>query len=82
MHVYITVPDHTMVLEMYRVSKKGILVWSKDSFLMKVMTKLKLAEEYEISAISNPDSFGDQGGVDNSNIQILYIDGLKMKSKN
>lgn len=60
---------HNGLLEMYRVSKKGILVIeSKDSFLMKVMTKLKLAEEYEISAISNPDSFGDQGGVDNSNI--------------
>ena len=60
---------HNGILEMYRVSKKGILVIeSKDSFLMKVMTKLKLAEEYEISAINNPDSFGDQGGVDNSNI--------------
>ena len=35
---------------------------------MKVMTKLRLAEEYKISAINNPDSFGDQGGVDNSNI--------------
>ena len=35
--------------------------------MMKIMTKLKFAEEYEISAISNPDSFGDQG-VDNSNI--------------
>ena len=60
---------HNGILEMYRVSKKGILVIeSKDSFIMKVMTKLRLAEEYEISAINNPDSFGDQGGVDNSNI--------------
>ena len=60
---------HNGILEMYRVSKKGILVIeSKDSLMMKVMTKLKLAEEYEISAINNPDSFGDQGGVDNSHI--------------
>ena len=60
---------HNGILEMYRVSKKGILVVeSKDSLMMKIMTKLKLAEEYEISAINNPDSFGDQGGVDNSNI--------------
>jgi SAM-dependent methyltransferase len=60
---------HNGILEMYRVSKKGILVIeSKDSLMMRIMTKLKLAEEYEVSAINNPDSFGDQGGVDNSNI--------------
>jgi len=60
---------HNGILEMYRVAKKGILVIeSRDSLMMKIMTKLKFAEEYEISAISNPDSFGDQGGVDNSNI--------------
>lgn len=60
---------HNGILEMYRVSKKGILVIeSKDSLLMKIMTKLKLAEEYEVSAINDPDSFGDKGGVDNSNI--------------
>jgi len=60
---------HNGILEMYRVAKKGILVIeSRDSLMMKIMTKLKFSEEYEISAISNPDSFGDQGGVDNSNI--------------
>ena len=60
---------HNAIIEMYRVGKKGILVIeSKDSFLMKLMTKFKLAEEYELSAISDSDSFGDQGGVDNSNI--------------
>ena len=60
---------HNGILEMYRVAKKGILVIeSRDSLMMKIMTKLKFAEEYEISAISTPDSFGDQGGVDNSNI--------------
>lgn len=60
---------HNGILEMYRVSKKGILVIeSKDSLMMRIMTKLNLAEEYEISAINNPDTFGDHGGVDNSNI--------------
>ena len=60
---------HNAIIEMYRVAKKGILVIeSKDSFFMQLMIKLKLAEEYELSAINNPDSFDDQGGVDNTNI--------------
>ena len=60
---------HNAIIEMYRVAKKGILVIeSKDNFLMKIMTKLKLAEEYELSAINDQNSFDDQGGVDNSNI--------------
>ena len=60
---------HNAIIEMYRVAKKGILVIeSKDSFLMQLMIKLNLAEEYELSAINDPDSFDDRGGVDNTNI--------------
>tara|TARA_B110000027_G_scaffold132407_1_gene158510 strand:+ start:1595 stop:2314 length:720 start_codon:yes stop_codon:yes gene_type:complete len=60
---------HSGILEMYRVSKNGVLVIeSRDSWLMRVMIKFKLAEEYELSAINNEDEFGDHGGVDNTNI--------------
>ena len=60
---------HSGILEMYRVSKKGILVIeSKDSFLMDLMIKFKFAEKYELSAINTEDEFGDFGGVDNTKI--------------
>ncbi len=60
---------HAGILEMYRVSKKGVLVIeSRDSLLMRIMIKLKFAEKYELSAISSEDEFRDSGGVDNTNI--------------
>ena len=60
---------HAGILELYRVSKNGVLVIeSRDSLLMKIMIYFKIAEEYEFSAITKDAEFGDYGGVDNSNI--------------
>lgn len=57
---------HNAVLEMYRVSKKGVLIIeSTDSILSRFACKLKLSEEFEISAVKKNISFG---GVDNSRI--------------
>jgi ubiquinone/menaquinone biosynthesis C-methylase UbiE len=57
---------HSAVLEMYRVSKKGILIIeSTDSILSRLACKFKLSEEFEISAVKKKISFG---GVDNSKI--------------
>ena len=43
---------HKALLEMYRVSKKGILcIESSDNFLMRFCIKFKLAYQYEINAV-------------------------------
>jgi len=45
---------HNSILEMYRVAKSGILVIeSNDSILMRAAVKMKLAEDFEISAVKN-----------------------------
>ena len=43
---------HNAILEMYRVSKKGILIIeATDSFISKLACKLNLSEEFEVSAV-------------------------------
>ena len=55
---------HKAILEMYRVSKKGILIIeASDSFITRLAGKLKLSEEYEFSATNKGST-----GVDNTNI--------------
>ena len=62
---------HNSILEMYRVAKKGVLVIeANDCFLVRLACKLKLAEEYEHSAIRKNKT---HGGVDNTNINIIKI---------
>lgn len=58
---------HKALLEMYRVSKKGILcIESSDNFLMKICIKLRLAYQYEIGAVIDNDFL--YGGVANTQI--------------
>ena len=44
---------HKAITEMYRISKKGVLIIeSNDSLIIRLACKLNLAEEYEISSIN------------------------------
>jgi ubiquinone/menaquinone biosynthesis C-methylase UbiE len=55
---------HMAILEMYRVSREGVLIIeANDSLLVRAAVKLCFAEEFEISAIKNGST-----GVDNTNI--------------
>lgn len=55
---------HNSLLEMYRVSKKGILIIeANDSLIIRIACKFGISEDYEISAIKKNVNFG---GVDNS----------------
>jgi SAM-dependent methyltransferase len=57
---------HNSLLEMYRVSKKGILIIeANDSLIIRVACKLGISEDYEISAIKKNVNFG---GVDNTGV--------------
>ena len=57
---------HNSILEMYRVSKKGILVIeANDCMLTRLACKLGYAEEFEKSAVKKNKT---HGGVDNTNI--------------
>jgi len=57
---------HNAILEMYRVSKKGILIIeSTDSLLSRLACHFNLSEEFELSAVKKNISFG---GVDNTKI--------------
>lgn len=57
---------HNAILEMYRVSKKGILIIeATDSFISKLACRLNLSEEFEVSAVKKNKTYG---GVDNSSI--------------
>lgn len=57
---------HNALLEMYRVSKKGILIIeSTDSYLSRIACFFKLSEEFEVSAVKKNIDFG---GVDNTKI--------------
>ena len=50
---------HKAITEMYRVAKKGVLiVESNDSFLMRLASKLNLAEEFEVSSICSTKKTG------------------------
>lgn len=58
---------HIALLEMVRVSKKGIIVFeSRDSFLMRTAVRLKLTFDYEVAAVAT-NNF-QYGGVNNSHI--------------
>ena len=50
---------HKAVTEMYRISSKGtLIIESNDSIVMQLATKMKLAEEFEISSVE-----GNTGGL-------------------
>ena len=58
---------HKVLLEMYRVSRLGLLAFeARDSVLMRIVTKLKLAQEYEHAAVFYNDCA--YGGVNNTEI--------------
>jgi len=58
---------HKVLVEMYRVSKIGILAFeARDSLLMKLVTQLNLAQEYEHAAVFYNDC--SHGGVNNTQI--------------
>jgi len=55
--------------EMFRVSKKGMLVIeSHDNFIMRLLIKMNLTEDYEYSSIKYTGSKINKGGVDGTNI--------------
>lgn len=59
---------HSALLEMYRVSKKGVIfIEGRDSMLSKLLTKLKILEEYEYSSIDE-DQSQNKGGMDGTTI--------------
>ena len=67
--IHHTSKPHEAILEMYRVSKNGIIVIEgNDSNLIKITNFLNLSQEYELSAVINDDYSHDKGGVDNSYI--------------
>ncbi len=67
--IHHTSRPHNAILEMYRVSKKGIIVIEgNDSKLIKLSNYLKLSQEFELSAVTDKKDLYDLGGVDNSNI--------------
>jgi ubiquinone/menaquinone biosynthesis C-methylase UbiE len=58
---------HLALLEMYRVARKGILVFeSRDSFVMRVANRFNLVPQYELEAVV-ANGF-THGGVDNTQI--------------
>lgn len=58
---------HKVLLEMYRVARFGFLAFeSRDSFLMQLVTKLNLNQEYEHAAVFYNDCL--YGGVNNTEI--------------
>lgn len=55
---------HMAILEMYRVSRQGVLIIeANDSLLVRAAVKINFSEEFEISAVKNGST-----GVDNTNI--------------
>ena len=50
---------HKAITELYRVAIRGVLIIeSNDSFTMRLATKLKLAEEFEVSSINKDKNSG------------------------
>ena len=50
---------HKAITELYRVAIKGVLIIeSNDSFAMRLATKMKLAEEFEVSSINEDKNSG------------------------
>tara|TARA_Y100000591_G_C21671268_1_gene613042 strand:- start:124 stop:900 length:777 start_codon:yes stop_codon:yes gene_type:complete len=65
--IHHTSKPHNAILEMYRVSKNGILVIEgNDSSLIKITNFFNLSQDYEISAVLDNNKTYDKGGVDNS----------------
>ena len=59
---------HSALLEMYRVSKKGVIfIEGRDSILSKLLTKAGILEEYEYSSI-DADQYQNKGGMDGTTI--------------
>ena len=56
---------HRAITEMYRVAKGILLIESNDSLLMRIAVKLKLAEEYEVSAVKNGSTGVDETYIPN-----------------
>lgn len=58
---------HQVILEMYRVAKKGVLIFeSRDSILMRLLEILQITQTYEHAAVHFNN--GDFGGQNNTNI--------------
>ncbi len=58
---------HRALLEMYRVARKGVIVFEgRDSLLMRIANRLKLVSEYELEAVV--DNGYRFGGVNNTEI--------------
>jgi SAM-dependent methyltransferase len=58
---------HKALLEMYRVSRRGVVVVeSRDNLLMRVATSVGLSPEYELEAVVDNDF--KWGGVDNTGV--------------
>lgn len=67
--IHHTSRPHQAILEMYRVSSKGIIVIEgNDSLLIKIANYFGMSQEYELSAVISGDYSHDLGGVDNTNI--------------
>jgi len=57
---------HLAILELFRVCSKGsLIIEANDSFISRIACKLKLSEEYELSAVKKNIT---TGGVDNTSI--------------
>ncbi|MDC3308436.1 class I SAM-dependent methyltransferase [Candidatus Pelagibacter sp.] len=57
---------HLAILELFRVCSKGsLIIEANDSFISRVACKLKLSEEYELSAVKKNIT---TGGVDNTSV--------------
>ena len=57
---------HQAIIELFRVCSKGsLIIEANDSFISRVACKLKLSEEYELSAVKKNIT---TGGVDNTSI--------------
>jgi SAM-dependent methyltransferase len=58
---------HAGLLEVYRVAKKGALVFeATDNLLMKIMIKMGIAEEYEHSSVKRRNH--ESGGINNTEV--------------
>ena len=67
--IHHTSKPHQAILEMYRVSSKGIIVIEgNDSLFIKITNFFGLSQEYELSAIISGEYNHDLGGVDNTNV--------------
>jgi hypothetical protein len=60
---------HLTFIEMLRVAKeKNIIIEARDSMMIRIAAKLKLAEEIEFSSIDKNSNDENLGGVDGSSI--------------